>query len=207
MRKNRFILMLVFLMAGITIISWCLNAQPNRKLSEPIPAQLPTQMRPWRYIVIHHSGAMVGNEEMIQSDHLHRGMENGMAYHFLIGNGSAKLGDGKVIEGHRWKYQLPGGHCHQDLLNDYGIGICLVGNLNRKAPTSKQMESLGKLILRLQKEFNISDRNIHGHGEYYGEDSDCPGKLFSWTDLWIYMDNIYRASEFEDQKSQNITTP
>ncbi len=206
-KEGRLNLGFIFLMLGLMGISLFSNAQPNRNLSEPLPVPLPTKMRPWRYIVIHHTSSTVGNEEMIQSDHLHRGMENGMAYHFLIGNGSAKLDDGKVVEGHRWKYQLPGGHCHQDLLNDYGIGICLVGNFNRKAPTAKQMESLGQLVLRLQKEFIISDENIHGHGEYYGEDSDCPGRLFSWADFWIYLDNTYRASELADQKPLSTTTP
>ncbi len=168
--------------------------------SAPVPVPKPIKMREWHYIVIHHSGAFSGNEATIEADHLRRGMENGMAYHFLIGNGSTGLGDGEVREGHRWKYQLPGGHCHQEFLNTYGIGICLVGNFNRKGPTPNQIKSLAALLFRLQAQFYISDENIHGHGQFYGEDSDCPGKLFPWANLWASLNKIY---EFQLMSSRN----
>lgn len=158
--------------------------------SEPVPVPPPAKMRAWRYIVIHHSGASMGNESIIQTGHLQRGMENGMAYHFLIGNGSSGLGDGEIVEGHRWKFQLQGGHCHQDYLNDYGIGICLVGRFDRKEPSPKQIKSLANLICRLQRQFQIPDDHIHGHGEFYGEDTDCPGKTFSWSNLWQAVDSV-----------------
>lgn len=148
-------------------------------------------MREWRYIVIHHSGASTGNEAMIQQEHLKRGMENGMAYHFLIGNGSMGLSDGEVVEGRRWKYQLQGGHCHQDFLNQCGIGICLVGNCNRSAPTMRQINALANLLFRLQSQFQIPDDNIHGHGQFYGEDSDCPGKKFPWSTIWTKLNEAY----------------
>ena len=150
-------------------------------------------MREWRYIVIHHSGSGAGNEAIIEEDHLRRGMENGMAYHFLIGNGTDGLDDGEVVEGHRWKYQLKGGHCHQEFINECGIGVCLVGNLNRKPPTQRQMKALAGLLLRLQNEFHIPDDNIHGHGQFYGEDSDCPGRFFSWTNLWSGLNAAYQT--------------
>ncbi len=159
---------------------------------ESLSITTPVKMRPWRYIVVHHSGAMVGNAEIIESGHLQRGMENGMAYHFLIGNGTARLGDGTVVEGHRWKNQLQGGHSHQDLLNESGIGICLVGDFGRKGPTNQQIQSLAGLIFRLQTQFQIPDDNIHGHGRFYGEDTDCPGKLFPWTNVWSAINAIYQ---------------
>ena len=162
--------------------------------TKPVETPLPSKMREWRYIVIHHSGSSCGNEDIIQTDHLRRGMENGMAYHFLIGNGSAGLGDGQIVEGHRWKYQLQGGHCHQDYLNEYGIGICFVGNFNRKGPTFEQTKSFFKLVLHLQEEFQIPDDHIHGHGEFYGEDSDCPGRLFPWRDLSPTLNAAYDGS-------------
>ncbi len=161
--------------------------------SKPVPVEAPAGMREWRYVVIHHSGSAAGNEEIIQGDHLRRGMENGMAYHFLIGNGTDGLGDGEVVEGHRWKYQLQGGHCHQDFLNECGIGVCLVGNMNRKAPSARQVKSLTGLLLRLQSEFHIPDDNIHGHGQFYGEDSDCPGRYFPWTNLWTSLNTAYQV--------------
>jgi len=150
-------------------------------------------MRIWRYMVIHHSGSSVGNEEIIEAGHIQRGMENGMAYHFLIGNGSARLGDGKVAEGRRWKQQLQGGHSHQDCLNEHGIGICLVGDVNRKEPTAQQLQSLASLVLKLQARFHIPDDDIHGHGEFYGEDTDCPGRRFPWRAFWSRVDALYQG--------------
>ncbi len=150
-------------------------------------------LRVWRYIVIHHSGAASGNEAIIEAEHLRRGMENGMAYHFLIGNGSAGLGDGEVVEGRRWKRQIQGGHAHQDYLNECGIGICLVGNLNLRAPTERQMRSLTQLVLKLQERFQIPDDNIHGHGEFYGEDSECPGHFFNWVVFRERLNALYLA--------------
>jgi N-acetyl-anhydromuramyl-L-alanine amidase AmpD len=163
--------------------------------SKPVPVETPTRMREWRYITIHHSGASTGNEEIIQEQHLQKGMENGMAYHFLIGNGSTGLGDGAVVEGHRWKYQLQGGHSHQDYLNECGIGICLIGNFNRRTPTARQLHALAELVLELQQEFKIPDDRVHGHGQFYGEDSDCPGKLFPWTNFWTEVNAAYQSEE------------
>jgi N-acetyl-anhydromuramyl-L-alanine amidase AmpD len=164
---------------------------------EPVPVPVPTKMRPWRYIVIHHSGASSGNALIIESGHLQRGMENGMAYHFLVGNGTSGMADGEVAEGRRWKYQLQGGHCHQDYMNDYGIGICLIGRLDRKEPTQKQLKAVVQLAYRLQGEFHIPDDNIHGHGEFYGEDSDCPGKMFPWKTFWEQMNSLFRSRNMQ----------
>lgn len=181
-------------LALVTVLTWSVWAgvapqkHPVVSYSAPVPVPEPTGFRDWQYILIHHSASSVGNVAMIQAEHLRRGMENGMAYHFLIGNGSAGLGDGEVAEGRRWKYQLQGGHAHQDVLNEAGIGICLVGNLNRTSPTEAQLRALARLVLRLQRDFNIADENIHGHGQFFGEDSDCPGRNFSWERFWKGMD-------------------
>lgn len=186
------------LIVGIFWLGWGIapifsGTPPRASYKTPVPTTTPDHMREWRYIVIHHSASAAGNEASIQQDHLRRGMENGMAYHFLIGNGSSGLADGELVEGHRWKHQLQGGHCHQDFLNDCGIGVCLVGNLNRKSPTPKQVQSLARLTLRLQTQFHIPEDNIHGHGQFYGEDSDCPGRRFPWTNLWTSLNSAYQV--------------
>ena len=175
-------------LAGVALAGVAPQKAPPVSYTAPVPVPEPKGPREWRYLVIHHSGSSVGNVAMIQAEHLRRGMENGMAYHFLIGNGSAGLGDGEVAEGRRWRYQLQGGHAHQEDLNEIGIGICLVGNFNRTAPTDAQLRSLAQLVLRLQREFNVADDNIHGHGQYYGEDSDCPGRYFAWERFWKALD-------------------
>jgi N-acetyl-anhydromuramyl-L-alanine amidase AmpD len=190
--RNHFILLLSLLCLGL--FTGATEHFVHPKYTEPVPVVGPPRIREWKYIVVHHSGSSVGNEDIIQSDHLRRGMENGMAYHFLIGNGSAHLGDGAIVEAHRWKHKLQGGHCHQDFLNECGIGICLVGNFSRKSPTQAQVKTLANLILKLQQQYHISDDNVHGHGQFFGEDSDCPGNHFPWTNVWQTLNIIYEDS-------------
>jgi N-acetyl-anhydromuramyl-L-alanine amidase AmpD len=105
-----------------------------------------------------------------------RHMSNGLAYHFVIDNGTSSTHDGEVEEGKRWRMQLPGGHSRQAWLNESGIGICLVGNFNRGTATRKQMESLNTLVDRLRKTYNIPVRSIKGHREFLGERTECPGR-------------------------------
>jgi len=184
----------VFTALGIVWSSPLFGRSPHAPTyTKTVPVPLIGKTREWRCIVIHHTGSSKGNEENIQREHLRRGMENGMAYHFLIGNGSSGLGDGAVVEGHRWKHQLQGGHSHQEYLNEHGIGICLVGNFNRSPPTPRQVRVLAQLAFSLQTRFHITDDNIHGHGQFYGEDSDCPGRLFSWSNLWTQINAVYLA--------------
>ncbi|MDD2709988.1 MAG: peptidoglycan recognition family protein [Verrucomicrobiae bacterium] len=193
MKKHLFIILVLLSSQSCWIPAGHASPRPPPPVyKEPAPAPTPVKMRNWRYISVHHTGSSAGNETVIQEDHLRKGMENGMAYHFLIGNGTMRLGDGVIVEGRRWKFQLQGGHSHQEYLNEYGIGICLVGNFNRKVPTARQIATLARLVCELQAFFQIPDENIHGHGQFYGEDSDCPGKLFPWTTFSFQMNIIQK---------------
>jgi N-acetyl-anhydromuramyl-L-alanine amidase AmpD len=177
-------------------VHWCLAglialapAFPARATSPKKPAPKPstrgsTAPRPvWRYIVIHHSGTTTGNAAQFDKSHRRRGMENGLAYHFVIDNGTAGRRDGQLETGARWLRQLPGGHCHQEHMNRQGIGICLVGDFTRRAPTSKQMSALVSLVNTLRKRYGIPLSNVRGHGQWPGESSQCPGRAFPWTDF------------------------
>jgi N-acetylmuramoyl-L-alanine amidase CwlA len=144
---------------------------------ESAPAKKPCR---WRYIVIHHSATRKGNAAIMDRYHSnHRHMRNGLAYHFVIGNGTSGCGDGEIEVGHRWKEQLPGGHAKQQWLNKSGIGICLVGNFNRQGVSKKQMASLVKLVNRLRATYGIPLSRIKGHGDFKGEKTVCPGRNFS----------------------------
>ncbi|MBN1522279.1 MAG: N-acetylmuramoyl-L-alanine amidase [Candidatus Aureabacteria bacterium] len=133
----------------------------------------------WRYIVIHHSGTRIGNLQIFDNYHRRRGMKNGAAYHFVIGNGTADKGDGQIEVSSRWKRQIEGGHCRQRWVNKIGIGICLVGNFDHTRPTRKQMHSLVSLCKLLRSRYYIPLSNIKGHGHIKGEKTNCPGKNFS----------------------------
>ena len=107
-------------------------------------------------------------------------MPNGLAYQFVIGNGNGS-GDGKIEIGPRWTYQLSGGHCASDYLNNIAIGICLVGDFNRDVPTKAQLASLEELIKYLRKRVGRVDRQlavVKAHREINPRPTDCPGRRF-----------------------------
>ncbi len=90
----------------------------------------------WKYIVVHNSEHAAGQRRRSSTTttaHV-RHMPNGLAYHFVIGNGTS-TGDGQIEIGDRWKRQINGGHVHSDYLNNIALGICLVGDFNRDIPT------------------------------------------------------------------------
>ena len=143
---------------------------------ESAPPQKPCQ---WKYIVIHHSATRKGNAAIMDRYHSnHRHMQNGLAYHFVIDNGTSGRGDGEIEEGYRWRAQIPGGHAKQPWLNETGIGICLVGNFNWQTVSKKQMDSLVTLVNRLRATYGIPLSCIKGHGDFNGEHTMCPGFRF-----------------------------
>jgi len=145
-----------------------------RAVSEPKRGGL----RTWRYIVFHHSGVRTGNAAIY--DNYHRNtmrMRNGLAYHFVIGNGS-KSGDGEIEIGPRWDKQLNGGHVRSNEVNDHGIGICLVGNFEETRPTPRQIASLDALTAYL-RDLVPNRMKFATHREIDGRTHTvCPGRNF-----------------------------
>lgn len=139
--------------------------------------------REWEWIIIHHSATRMGSAEVFDAAHRARGMINGLAYHFVIDNGTEGKADGFIETGPRWIKQMHGGHCRQAYINEHGIGICLVGNFSVDQPTSKQLDSLALLVHGLQDQFHIPNDHVLGHGEVIGEFSECPGSQFPWDEL------------------------
>ena len=61
----------------------------TRSVSEEID-RAPVQRGRWQYIVVHNSGTRQGNARVFDYYHRHvRQMRNGLAYHFVIGNGTS----------------------------------------------------------------------------------------------------------------------
>lgn len=133
----------------------------------------------WKRIVIHHSATPVDDAMNMHQVHKKRGMKNGLAYHFVISNGSRKASDGEIYIGTRWKGQVDGGHMKQLSLNKTSIGICLIGNFELRPPTSKQLKTLEGLCKHLMKNCRISHSNVTTHKLLHPNHTKCPGKLFS----------------------------
>ena len=132
----------------------------------------------WKYIVIHHSGTSKGSADVFEHYHrMVRGMENGLAYHFVIGNGSY-TGDGQIEVGDRWLSQKAGGHLYSEFLNGISIGICFVGNFNEERPTARQIAACIELIDYLRKICPGTRPKFVLHREINPRPTECPGKLF-----------------------------
>ncbi len=151
------------------------------KLKKQLDA-IPVKPGRWRYIVIHHSATKEGTTRSMDLYHRRRGMENGLAYHFVIGNGRG-MGDGVIEVGTRWRRQIKGGHLASDRLNEISIGICLVGNFNSNRPTQAQMRSLRALSQYLMLRTRNSAGAVKLHKQINTKPTECPGRHFPTSQL------------------------
>lgn len=132
----------------------------------------------WKHIVIHHSGMPLGSGKNIDRYHREeRHMENGLAYHFVIGNGNG-MNDGEIFIGTRWKKQIEGGHLAIQTLNRNSIGICLIGNFEKDRPTARQLNSLEALIRTLLKDTGLPRSAVTTHKLIHPRHTLCPGRHF-----------------------------
>ena len=117
----------------------------------------------WQAIVVHHAAVDEGTVKSLDRYHREqRHMENGLAYHFLIGNGQG-MGDGEIAVGHRWKKQLDGGHLHSEAQNKIALGICLIGDFNKHPPTANQLRSLEDLVRALMRRCHLDSGAVKTH--------------------------------------------
>lgn len=140
----------------------------------------PRADRPWKYIVLHHSASATGSYAQIDREHRQVQGWNGCGYHFVIGNGSESP-DGQIEVAQRWSDQKGGAHCRNGKtpeVNDYGIGICLVGNFDDAPPTPKQVEAARALVAYLRDRYQIAPDHIGTHGYLASGPTACPGKNF-----------------------------
>jgi hypothetical protein len=146
----------------------------------------PVKRRRWQFIVVHNSGTRQGNARVFDYYHRHvRRMQNGLAYHFVIGNGTS-TGNGQIEVGDRWRRQINGGHVHSDYLNNISLGICLVGDFNRDQPTRAQLDACEELIRYLRERCGKTDRGaipVRPHREMNPPrwPTDCPGDDFPYS--------------------------
>ncbi|MGD7652371.1 MAG: N-acetylmuramoyl-L-alanine amidase [Verrucomicrobiales bacterium] len=143
-------------------------------------ARIRVNKKKWKYIVVHHSATPYGNAKAYDRVDRSEGMKNGLAYHFVIGNGRDSR-DGQIEIGRRWTKQLHGGHVSRWEYNNHGIGICLVGNFEKQRPTRKQMDSLKSLIRYLGDDLLGGRYDFLVHKEI--NPTLCPGRNFPTREM------------------------
>ena len=135
--------------------------------------------RPWKYIVIHHSASDNGNSQVFDRMHRARGFDE-LGYHFVITNGNGGS-DGVIEVGTRWERQKWGAHTGgtpNNEYNNFGIGICVVGDFSRKMPTDAELVALKRLVSGLMDMYDIKPANVIGHRDAPNATTDCPGDRF-----------------------------
>lgn len=148
----------------------------------PATAGINVRRDNWDTIIVHHSAIKYGNAAAYDREHRRRGMQHGLAYHFVIGNG-IDSGDGEIEIGPRWTKQLHGGHVKSYQVNLTAIGICLVGNFEETRPTSRQLEALTQLVSWLRRDVVPKAQRFAGHRQIQGEQTVCPGRYFPLAEL------------------------
>ncbi len=136
--------------------------------------------RPWRYIVLHHSASSSGSYDQIDGEHRKVLGIDGCGYHFVIGNGNGSR-DGQIEVSQRWNNQKQGAHTRNARTHDadeYGIGICLVGDFDQQPPSARQLAAAQALIAYLGKRYNIASSNVRTHAHLAATKTVCPGKYF-----------------------------
>lgn len=137
----------------------------------------PVGEQQWDGIIIYDSGAMQGSAATLAAEHKSKNL-HGLAHHFVIGNGSGQ-GDGELHVGYRWLMQAPGAHAagpDQDVYNRRYIGICLIGDGDRRPFTEAQMRRLVELVRSLQEELDLPS-----HAVLLARDTSAttsPGRFF-----------------------------
>jgi hypothetical protein len=136
--------------------------------------------RPWKYLVLHHSASAEGNIDRIDSEHRKVLGYDGCGYHFVIGNGTGS-GDGQIEVARRWVNQKHGVHCRNAKnaeIDEYGIGICFVGDLDKEPPTPRQVAAAKSLVAYLSTRYRISPERVETHAHLAATPTVCPGKHF-----------------------------
>jgi hypothetical protein len=146
----------------------------------PFPGLAVVLARKWKYIVIHHSGTRDGSAATFDRFHRTGRGWDGLGYHFVIGNGLGAK-DGGVEVGYRWTKQLHGAHAGRpadgsNVMNETGIGICLVGDFTRQGPSAAQKETLHRLIDWLVPYCGLRPENVLLHRDIRA--TECPGRCF-----------------------------
>jgi hypothetical protein len=139
--------------------------------------------------VLHHSASPTGNATIFDREHRQDNGWDELGYHFVIDNGRGGP-DGRVEVGPRWLKQKWGAHAKtpDNKFNDFGIGICFVGNFEQGKPTAKQLVAASKLVAWLMQTYDIPQKNVIGH-EDTGKSTLCPGKFLSVAKVRSLADN------------------
>lgn len=128
----------------------------------------------WAYIIIHHTGAEEKDAAQVRRYHLSLGWRD-IGYHYVIER------DGRVVPGRN--LDLAGAHCTASGMNQKGIGVAVIGNLENHSILPAQEKALQQLVRELMGRFGVPAAKVLGHREVPGAATACPGRCLSMPTL------------------------
>ncbi len=162
--------------AGVSLTPLASTTAPST-VESVFTTRAPVDEARWDSIVIHHSGSAAGSPADIEAEHRAMGLV-GLGYHFVVGNG-AGMGSGEVHVGYRWLEQLPGAHVAGSAgaeRNQTSIGICLVGDGDRRSFSDEQVRRTAQLVAAICDRFDLDADDVVMHADLAPTTS--PGRLF-----------------------------
>ncbi|MEQ8770781.1 MAG: peptidoglycan recognition family protein [Phycisphaerales bacterium] len=162
--------------AGVSLTPLASTTAPST-VESVFTTRSPVDEARWDSIVIHHSGSAAGSPADLEAQHRAMGLV-GLGYHFVVGNGTG-MGAGEVHVGYRWLEQLPGAHVAGSAgaaLNQTSIGICLVGDGDRRTFSDEQLRRAAQLVAALCDRFGLEPDDVLMHADVAPTTS--PGRLF-----------------------------
>ena len=120
--------------------------------------------RDWQAIVIHDSGRLTGSARTLNHRHQQEGRE-GLGYHFVLNNGTNNKRDGAIEVGYRWQHQQPGDYLvpspESGWFHAHAVGICLIGDADRRSLSRAQLRELVWLVQKLQRQYDIPAEAVY----------------------------------------------
>ena len=153
----------------------------DRKQWNALPA-VPSRLTPlkgsWSRITVHHSadtlsngsdGTLAESKEVVRKIQSYHMQDPGrlygdISYHYLIDSA------GRIFEGRELEWQ--GAHAG-GINNNQNLGICVLGDFSRGAPTEAAFTSLQLLLDALRERYRIPTSRVFPHKHF--SDTVCPG--------------------------------
>jgi hypothetical protein len=130
----------------------------------------------WHRILLHGSGSARGDAASLDRQHRRlRGLRDGLAFHFVIGNGTDSR-DGQIEVGARWRNGAAVPSLPDHGMGDSTISVCLVGDFNAAPPTRAQLEALDELADYLA--MTTGAVLVSSHRGATGGPASCLGAFF-----------------------------
>jgi len=132
----------------------------------------------WDHIIIHHSATSDSDTvswQAIRRYHIDNQKWLDIGYHFGVEkiNGHQEILLGRPLD-------QSGAHTKEQGMNRRGIGVCFVGDFDKKPPSNETLIYAAKyLVVPLMRYFSIPLKQIQPHRRY-ATYKTCPGQLFPW---------------------------